>query len=46
VNGEKTGDFTEKDPGIAAANGQIGLQIPGDQYPQEILYKEIYLREL
>jgi len=46
VNGEKITDYIEKDPDIAKVAGKIAVQIHSAPYPQEILYKEIYIKEL
>jgi hypothetical protein len=44
VNGHKTADFTEKDPGIPRT-GIIGLQIHGGP-PSEAWYKDVAIKEL
>jgi len=44
INGQKTADFTEKDPAIPR-RGIIGLQIHGGP-PGEAWYKDIAIREL
>ena len=46
VNGHKITDYIEKDHEIVKATGKIALQIHSASYPQEILYRDIYLKEL
>ena len=46
VNGVKITDYVEKDLEIVKATGQIFLQIHSAPYPQELLYKDLYLKEL